>query len=332
MKNVQNHLVSAPRDGAHSLATAVLLVAVLIGLESCRKSEQVAEAPAAAPTAVKGPAPGPAIREAAEPNRPPYSGLKSPRGAALDDKGRLWVVDTGNAAIRIFDSAGGFLGGWGGRGTGAYALSDPFGIAIRGEDVYVADTFGTGIELFSIAGDWKAKLEAGLYAPHCVAAAPDGRVWVGDSGFNRVVVCDQNLTNPRGIGKKGSGPEDILTPFGVAVGPSGNVYVADMGNRRIQVLDSKGNFKAHWKFNGFGPDCEAYLDVDQDETVYASDSLAQVVVHLDRSGNELHRWTADDTGQKFSRPAGLAVDRKNRILYVVNSSTNSIAKLKLSGS
>ena len=46
-------------------------------------------------------------------------------------------------------------------------------------------------------------------------------------------------------------------------------------------------------------------------------------------GTLRRRRAQDDAGQAFSNPTGVAIDRKNRILYVVNSGTSSVSKLKL---
>src|SRR5262249_36782198 len=62
----------------------------------------------------------PHISEAPSQEKPPYAGMKEPRDAAIDRKGRLWVADFGNSRMRVFDAKGGLLGGWGGRGSGAY--------------------------------------------------------------------------------------------------------------------------------------------------------------------------------------------------------------------
>ena len=108
------------------------------------------------------------------------------------------------------------------------------------------------------------------------------------------------------------------------------LYVADIDNKRVQVLDAEGNPKAQWKFAGWGPNGDGYLDLDSDETLLASDTNGNAIVKLDKNGREAHRWTADDAGEKFSSPRGIALDRRNRILYVVNSGTNSVTKLKIS--
>ena len=66
-----------------------------------------------------------------------------------------------------------------------------------------------------------------------MAVAADGSVWVADTGNNQLIVYGPALTQPRTLGKKGSGPGEFSGPVGIAAGPSGSVYVADVMNRRI---------------------------------------------------------------------------------------------------
>ncbi|MCA1579965.1 MAG: NHL repeat-containing protein [Acidobacteria bacterium] len=331
-----------PRGRPHRLPVGGVGVALLFAAAgllgvSCGRKETAgapgtgggAPAPAAKPTETLPVAAGPSIQAAAAGNQTPWAGLKSPSDASLDEKGRLWVVDQGGSALRIFDGNGGSLGGWGGRGTGEYAMKDPSGIAIHGDNVYVADTYNTGVEVFSQAGQWKGKSSAGLYNPHDVAVGADGQVWITDTGNGRIVVCGADLGSPRSVGKQGAGPEEFSAPIGIAIGPSGDVYVADAGNGRVQVLNPNGDFKGRWKFNGWGQNAEPYIDVDRDETLFVSDSVANVVVHLDRGGRELHRWEAGGDGKKLLRPRGVTVDRKNRVLYVVNTDANALSRIRL---
>ena len=317
------------------LAAVLVGAAILAG--GCRKKETSAAGtagvegtPQAAVTAAPAP-PNlePKISDKADASQGPFAGLLHPRGIAVDERGRVWIADFGHAAVKIFDANGGLYGGWGGLGDGPYAMKDPCGIAVKGDDVYVADTWRTGVERFSASGVFKSKAAADLYGPHGLAVAANGRVYISDVGNNRILACDADLSNPTPIGKAGAGPEEFSAPNDVAVGPSGNVYVADTGNKRIQVLDSQGRFKTRWKFSGWGTNAEPYLDVDTDESVYVSDPTGHAVARLDRTGREVKRWTADDEGKKFLRPTGVAIDRKNRVLYVVNTDSDSVSKIKL---
>jgi YYY domain-containing protein len=270
----------------------------------------------------------PSIRDTPVEGQPPFSGMREPRDAAVDEKGRVWVADFGHSRLRIFDGEGGYLGGWGGRGDGTYGFRELCGVAIRGEDVYVADTWNGRVQYFTLSGEWKATASE-LYGPRGVAVAPDGNVWVADTGNNRLMLYDSQLGNPRPIGKKGSGPGEFAGPIGIAVGPSGSVYVADTGNRRVQVLDSSGRFQRALPVVGWTDAIEPHVEVDEDETVFVSIPPADAVQQYDSAGAPGERWTVDPGGQKFARPTGLAIDRKNRMLYVVNSGNNTISKMSL---
>ena len=319
-------------------ARGMLAAAAVALLLCCRKSEApgppaAAGHPAGAPQAAAPAAPsgeGASIRDAAEPNRPPFSGFHGARGIALDGRGRVWLLDFEHAAVSVYDTGGGFHGGWGGKGDGPYQLKDPCGIAVRGEDVYVADTWNGRVTRFTLAGAFQGKAPGDFYGPRGVAVAPDGRVWIADTGNDRAVVCEKDLSGPKYFGKKGDGPDQFSSPVGIAVGPSGHVYVADSANRRIQVIDADGRFRSRIPVKGWGPNTEPYVQVDARENLYVTDPAEQAVIELDRNGKEIKRWTADDAGKKFSRPTGIALDEKNGVLWVVNTDLDTIVKLKLS--
>ncbi|HEY6050003.1 MAG TPA: DUF2298 domain-containing protein, partial [Thermoanaerobaculia bacterium] len=187
----------------------------------------------------------PAIAAEAPRDGSPWGKMREPRDAAVDAKGRVWIADFGHSRLRVFDPRGGLLGGWGGKGDGQHGFRELCGVAARGDDLYVADTWNGRVEKFSQDGAWKAAAKE-LYGPRGVAAGADGRVWVADTGNSRLMVYDENLAGARPIGKKGAGAGELDNPIGIAIAPSGKVYVADAGNRRIQVLDPAGNFSASW--------------------------------------------------------------------------------------
>ncbi len=294
------------------------------------KREEIPAAAEAAPAAeVVEPEESPILSDTPAEGRPPFSDLKEPRDAAVDGRGRIWVADFGHSRLRLFDAEGGYLGGWGGRGDGNYQLREPCGVAVRGEDLFVADTWNGRVLSFTLAGAWKAAAR-GLYGPRGIAAAGDGTVWVTDTGNHRVVAYDTGLSQPRFVGRKGSEPGEFDSPVGIATGPDGSVYVCDTGNQRIQVLSPEGAFRRSIAVERWKATDEPHVEVDDDGTIYVSEPSAGGLLELAPDGRILVRRDADDAGQRFSNPTGVALDRKNRILYVVNSGNSSIAKLKLS--
>ncbi len=270
----------------------------------------------------------PAIQAAAEPGAAAWPNLHEPRGAAVDDRGRIWIADFGHSRLRVFDPDGGFLGGWGGRGAGEFGFKELCGVAIRGDALYVADTWNGRIQAFTVEGVLRATAGE-LYGPRGITVAPDGRVWVSDTGNHRVVSFDALLQDRHSYGHKGAGPGEFSSPTGIAASPSGEIYVGDTGNRRVQVLGADGTLRGAFPFPGWGPNVEPHLAVDADGTLWATDPGTNSVVALDSSGKLLRRIDADAAGQKFSNPTGIAIDRKNRILYVVNSGNASVSKIPL---
>ncbi|MGE5277260.1 MAG: DUF2298 domain-containing protein [Acidobacteriota bacterium] len=270
----------------------------------------------------------PIVSQAPSPGRAPFSGMKEPRDAAVDGRGRLWVADFGHSRLRIFDGNGGYLGGWGGRGDGTYQLREPCGVAIRGDDLYIADTWNGRVEAFTLTGGFRAAAKE-LYGPRGIAAAEDGSVWATDTGNHRLAVYDRDLGHARTIGRKGTGPLEFDAPVGIAAAPSGSIYVCDTGNRRIQVLDRDGNFLRALPFPGWNGSVEPHIEADEGDVLYVTDPLANALLTLDASGRVLERRETDPAGRKYSVPTGVALDRKDRILYVVNSGDSSISSMKL---
>src|SRR5690606_34839727 len=134
----------------------------------------------------------------------------SPRGVAVADDGSIYVVDTGNHRVQIFDADGEFVSSFGqsGSGPGQFAAfaggqGGAGGIAITGDRVFVADTWNHRVQVFDLDGafitTWGSFFDAqdnpeqaaaneGLfYGPRGIAVADD-LVYVTDTGNERVQV------------------------------------------------------------------------------------------------------------------------------------------------
>jgi sugar lactone lactonase YvrE len=253
-----------------------------------------------------------------------------PVSAKLDSSGRLWVLDSMNSRLSYSADGSSSREGWGGVGGGNTEFRNPEGLAVSGEDVYVADTWNHRISHFTRGGEWKGSA-SGFMGPRGVATGKDGSVWVADTGNGRVVKYDAALQNRRVIGGPGTEPGEFRGPVGIAVGPSGTVYVADTGNTRIQAFDGEGKLLRSWNVPWFKKTWMVNLEVGPDETIYASNPDAGEIVTFSSTGSPGKSWKVDDAGLNLLRPTGLGIDSKNGILYGADSAAYRVFKIKLAG-
>lgn len=301
-----------------SFAVVVLLTFALVSLGTAYCSRK--------PAGGESKAEGPAVTAI-----PPTPSPFVPVNAKIDSTGRVWVLDSTNHRLTYSADGSPSSDGWGGAGAGNTEFRSPEGLAVSGEDVYVADTWNHRVSRFTRAGEWKSSV-SGFMGPRGIAVGKDGAVWVADTGNQRVVKYDAALANESVVGKPGSEPGQFKGPVGIAVGPSGTVYVADTGNRRIQALDADGKFLRQWSVPWFEKTWMVQVEVGPDDTVYVSNPDGGEVVSFSRTGTPGRTWKTDDSGRALVRPTGLGIDREKKILYVSDSAAYRVSKIPLSAS
>ena len=75
-----------------------------------------------------------------------------PKGVAVDSEGNAWVVDALFDNVQVFDGEGRLLLVIGGPGQTAGEFWSPAGIATRGREIYIADTFNNRIQVLRYIG------------------------------------------------------------------------------------------------------------------------------------------------------------------------------------
>lgn len=168
---------------------------------------------------------------------------------------------------------------------------------------------------------------AGLNGARGVALAPDGSIYVADTGNSRIVRFDSKGTVLASWGSRSADGEvppssgTFIEPWGVVVDSQGNVYVADTWNHRIQKFDANGKFKQEW--GSFGQEGTDYLwgprgiAVSSEGRVYVTDTGNKRVVVFDSSGNFLREFSRTEEIQ-LDEPVGIAVDSRGNV-YVADT-------------
>jgi hypothetical protein len=114
---------------------------------------------------------------------PPERTFFRVRDARLGPGGVIVVLDGGDDAVKLFDSAGRALRALGGTGEGPAEFSAAWLLELRGDTVRVLDTDQRKIVTFSLAGELLATRRIGFSVsqhgfPEAFASAPGGRLFI----------------------------------------------------------------------------------------------------------------------------------------------------------
>ena len=176
--------------------------------------------------------------------------LAYPRGIAVDAAGNVYVANTGNDRIDVFDKGGTLLRSFGASGRAAGQFDAPVGVAADAGGIRaVTDSVNGRVQLLNpdgtLASSWGSPAPGPTILPDPVAVAFDagGNAYVLDRRRSRIVVFARATGLPvRTIGSPGSGPGQLLNPSALTIDGGGTIVVADSGNERIARFGTGGSY------------------------------------------------------------------------------------------
>jgi 4-amino-4-deoxy-L-arabinose transferase-like glycosyltransferase/sugar lactone lactonase YvrE len=253
--------------------------------------------------------------------------LDEPRGVAASLDGRVYVADTGNARIQVFDGEGRFLDQWGDE-----VLGEPFDLTVSQDGrVYVVDTEYDSLFVFSADGQLEGRWGErwGLFDPRGVAVDWEGHVYVANTGDNVVLEVSPEGQVLGRYGAFGYGAGDLNQPSDVAVDEEGHLYVVDVENRRVQVLDRTGSYVREWPISAANTVDSPHIVWGKDGLLYLTDPEMATVVVYDEYGRLVTSWGERGSldGQS-SKPIGIGFDQRSSI-YIADTYNHRIEKLSV---
>lgn len=92
---------------------------------------------------------------------------------------------------------------------------------------------------------WQGAPLGSFRTPQDLCKAPDGSLYIADTGNNRIIVLDSGMKTVLNVidsFDENGNTQTFNAPYGVAVSQKGQIYIADSQNRRIVVLNPDGSF------------------------------------------------------------------------------------------
>jgi DNA-binding beta-propeller fold protein YncE len=263
--------------------------------------------------------------------------LNKPMDAAVTDS-FIYVTDTNNKRVMVFDQGGSLLYHFGEAGKEEGQFNFPYGIAADAKDrVFVADLYNGNISIFDKKGKF-IEYFAQKYTNDKLITTPaglriiDDKVYVTDIEASRAFVFSIEGELLLEIGKPGSENGQFIAPNAITADKEGNIYVVDTGNQRVQVFNEKGKFiKIINGSNGGGESPFVNprgIGIDSRGTLYVVSNLTHIVYGFDTDGKQVFQFgSMGEANGQFYLPNGLFIDNKDNV-YITDTLNQRVSVFK----
>lgn len=248
----------------------------------------------------------------------------------------LYVTDTNNKRVEVFDSSGTQVFKFGKEGNNKGQFEFPYGIAAdKKGNIYVADLYNGNISIFDSKGKF-IKYFTEKDQKNKVIQAPAGlrifnnKLYVTDIKQSQVFKFALDGTKLLTIGKGGEKVGELRAPNAVTLDKNNNIFVCDTGNQRIQKFSKKGKFIK--VINGSDKENVGSVFVnprgigfDSRGILYVVDNMSHMVYGFDSKGKKLFTMgSMGSDNNQFYLPNGLYIDDNDQ-LYITDTLNQRIA-------
>ena len=250
--------------------------------------------------------------------------VNRPWGLALDNDGRLLVVEKNGHCISIFNDNGRNKKSFSSYGSGPDQLTWPYGIAISATgNILVCDKGNNRINIFSPDGKslqcigTRGNGPLQFNGPQGIAVHPhSNKIYVTEYNNHRVQILNEDLTY---CSTFGSDNGQFQRPYDISFDSTDNVYVADTDNHRVQVFTANGEYIRQFGKKGSG---EGELNeptgiaIDTNDILYVSEWSNHRISIFTREGHFLRSFGSRGEGPgQFNCPSGITVSN-NGVIYI----------------
>ncbi|MDQ2786405.1 MAG: glycosyltransferase family 39 protein [Chloroflexota bacterium] len=274
------------------------------------------------------------------------------RGIAIGPDGTITIVDQLNYRVQQFTPDGIFLRQWGGIGMAPDTFGKPVGGLVFGPTglaiapdgtIFVADTWNHRIAAFTSDGkplrQWGSFFNgqenpgalpqhtSGFYGPRGIAIAPNGLLYITDTGNSRILVFDKTGAFVRTFGSFGTGDGQMDNPVGIAARADGTIAVADTNNARVLLFTADGAYLGAVPVPDWATvkGLEAYPCFLPNGNLLVPSPITNQLIEMTTQGQTVRSITGN-TGD-LHKPGAVAVTPDGASVYVVNDDNNTVVRV-----
>jgi DNA-binding beta-propeller fold protein YncE len=247
--------------------------------------------------------------------------MARPYGIAVVPGRKVYVADTGGAAIHVFDLQ-----------KPGHSMIDVeaeslIGVGFAGGRLFATDSTTGRLLCLDEKGRtiWTLGRQDGFSRPTGLVADVD-RLYVVDTMGHKVVIVSPDGRVIGSFGERGAEPGQFNFPTNIARGPDDRLYVTDTMNFRVQIFEADGRFVKTFGKLGDGSgdfDKPKGIAVDSEGHIYVVEGFNDVVQIFDADGRLLLvvGGSGSEDGQ-FWLPSGITI--ANDVIYVADSANQRL--------
>ncbi|MBG79563.1 MAG: hypothetical protein CMJ39_02490 [Phycisphaerae bacterium] len=175
-----------------------------------------------------------------------------PTGISTSPDGKVWIPDTHEHRVLIYDNQGQVLHEFGRYGTEAGEFIYPTDITFGPDDlIYISEYGGNDrIQVFNQDLEWVRTLgspgvEVGQFQrPQSIMFTPDGEQLIVADARNRRVQSIHPVTGEARVLVQGDVVGPLQVPFGLWVQADGSMLVTDLGSHRLLKYSAAGELQS----------------------------------------------------------------------------------------
>jgi len=259
---------------------------------------------------------------------PPISaGIRSPARVAVTPEGNILISEPGQGRVDVVDAFGRVTEVHGGLGS-------PLALAVDAAGrVYISDQKQGSVSVYDAQWNLVYKLgqgdrEFGLPGDLALGSLNGTQIiYVCDSRTNQVKAYQEGRL-AFSFGSYGTNAAQFDFPCGVHVSGGGELFVLDQSNDRVEVFDLQGKYLrqftlAYYDTSGASAPRRSGralgITGDPNNRIYVADGFQGHIKIFSAAGTFLG-MIAGSTAAPFRTPAGMVVDRNNRLLVALANS------------